>query len=480
MRPVIFKRTRLIVVLAVLFFLYIIFYKWHTSVNLRGISDRDGNESLSQREKTEIMDSEDKLTENEGIKNRDEKIGNSFDTENEIKENDSESKESEQETNKDQDENEQEDENEAYSKELEEPKELTPSKNTPETEQENQVNIEKEQVIVVLVIACNRPEYVKKCIDTLLEKRPADLKAQFPIVVSQDCGHEETEKVIASYGNKLKLIKQPDLSAIHGVAAHMVGYYKLSRHYKWALGQIFDVMGFDAAVIVEDDLEIAPDFYDYFAATRPLLDQDPTIWCVSAWNDNGKEECVKDNGLLFRSDFFPGLGWMLKRSLWNELRPKWPNAFWDDWMRNPEQRQDRCCIRPEICRTKTFGENGVSQGQFYLQHLQYIKLNDKFFHFRNKDLSYLLKDSYDSDFHNHAYMIPSASFSEIKSGKVSTTVVRVQYEDNSSFESLAKQFGIMSDLKSGVPRMAYRGIVVFIYKGIRVFLAPPDQWTGYE
>ena len=35
----------------------------------------------------------------------------------------------------------------------------------------------------------------------------------------------------------------------------------------------------------------------------------------------------------------------------------------------------RACIRPEISRTVTFGDKGVSAGQFYKQHLQYIRLN---------------------------------------------------------------------------------------------------------
>jgi len=30
---------------------------------------------------------------------------------------------------------------------------------------------------------------------------------------------------------------------------------------------------------------------------------------------------------LYRSDFFPGLGWMLARSTWDELSPKWPKAY---------------------------------------------------------------------------------------------------------------------------------------------------------
>ena len=36
-------------------------------------------------------------------------------------------------------------------------------------------------------------------------------------------------------------------------------------------------------------MEVAPDFYSYFQATRPLLATDMKLWCVSAWNDNGKE-----------------------------------------------------------------------------------------------------------------------------------------------------------------------------------------------
>eukprot|EP00951_Prasinocladus_malaysianus_P022247 scaffold185897_cov40-Prasinocladus_malaysianus.AAC.1 len=59
---------------------------------------------------------------------------------------------------------------------------------------------------------------------------------------------------------------------------------------------------------------------------------------------------------LYRSDFFPGLGWMLTKDLWEELRPKWPRAYWDDWMRQSEHRKGRQSIRPEVCRTFNFGE----------------------------------------------------------------------------------------------------------------------------
>jgi len=43
---------------------------------------------------------------------------------------------------------------------------------------------------------------------------------------------------------------------------------------------------------IADDLDIAPDFFEYFSATHSILISDPTLWCVSAWNDNGKDSLV--------------------------------------------------------------------------------------------------------------------------------------------------------------------------------------------
>jgi hypothetical protein len=67
---------------------------------------------------------------------------------------------------------------------------------------------------------------------------------------------------------------------------------------------------------------------------------------------------------------------MMSRALWTELKPKWPAGFWDDWLREPEQRRGRSCIRPEMNRVFTFGaEGGASGGQFYHEYLATIQLN---------------------------------------------------------------------------------------------------------
>ncbi|XP_077577934.1 alpha-1,3-mannosyl-glycoprotein 2-beta-N-acetylglucosaminyltransferase a [Stigmatopora nigra] len=335
-------------------------------------------------------------------------------------------------------------------------------------------------VVPVLVMACDRVT-VRRCLDKLLSYRPS--AERFPIVVSHDCGHAATAEVIRSYGNNVTYMAQPDLGDVVAPPEHkkFQGYYKIARHYKWALKQVF--AKYKAVIIVEDDLEVAPDFFEYFSATLPLLRSDPNLWCVSAWNDNGRDGVVDPaaSALLYRTDFFPGLGWMLLRELWEELEPRWPASFWDDWMRRPEQRRGRQCLRPEISRTLTFGRKGVSLGQFYDKYLRFIKLNSEFVHFTQLDLTYLKPDVYDQTFTERVYAAPIVTMEELQRGALEGDgPFRLQYSSKESFRLFAKNLGVMDDFKSGVPRTGYKGVVALFYRGRRVYLVPPPGWTAYD
>uniref|UniRef100_A0A7G3AQE2 Alpha-1,3-mannosyl-glycoprotein 2-beta-N-acetylglucosaminyltransferase n=1 Tax=Lutzomyia longipalpis TaxID=7200 RepID=A0A7G3AQE2_LUTLO len=336
-------------------------------------------------------------------------------------------------------------------------------------------------VIPVIVFACNRIS-ISNCLDNLIQYRPN--KKQFPIIVSQDCDDEPTRNVIQSYKQQVSLISQPDQSdiVVPPKDKKFKGYYKIARHYGWALNTVFS-RGYDYVIIVEDDLNVAPDFYEYFLATYPLLKNDSSLWCVSAWNDNGKVGLIDEAAasLLYRTDFFPGLGWMLTKELWGELSVKWPKAFWDDWIRHPEQRKERSCIRPEISRTRTFGKIGVSNGLFFEKHLKYIKLSEKFVPFTKMNMTYLLKTNYDATFLKHVYELPVVTYEELRRGMVSTKdPIRIQYNTKDQYKKTTKMLGLMDDFKSGVPRTGYHGIVSFFYNNQRVYLAPNRNWKGYD
>uniref|UniRef100_A0A915J5R2 Alpha-1,3-mannosyl-glycoprotein 2-beta-N-acetylglucosaminyltransferase n=1 Tax=Romanomermis culicivorax TaxID=13658 RepID=A0A915J5R2_ROMCU len=272
--------------------------------------------------------------------------------------------------------------------------------------------------IAVLVISCNRPNALKNVIDQLLKLRSS--VEQFPVIVSQDCFHDESLNVIKNYGSQITHIQHPDNTPITlpPKETKFLGYYKLARHYRWALNKTFYDFGHESVIIVEGERE----------------------------------------------------------------------TFWDDWMRHPDQRKNRACIRPEISRTamSLHGKVGVSKGLYFDKHLKFIKLNDKYVNFSRLDTSYLLKDNYDEPFVKLVY---STTLVDNWNALLALTAddkklhpksLRLTYTDQNSFNSLAKSAKIMEDAKAGVPRMAYRGIVTFMYKQTRVYLTPLPGWTQYD
>ena len=116
-------------------------------------------------------------------------------------------------------------------------------------------------VMPVLLFSCNRVS-VNRALDLLISYRPS--KEQFPIIVTQDCGHQETRyvsmsgtheddafasfrNVIESYGDEIIYIQQPDLSEpkLPEKEKKFKGYFKIARHYGWALNQTLMSMGYD-------------------------------------------------------------------------------------------------------------------------------------------------------------------------------------------------------------------------------------------
>ncbi|PRP75643.1 alpha-1,3-mannosyl-glycoprotein 2-beta-N-acetylglucosaminyltransferase-like isoform 1 [Planoprotostelium fungivorum] len=320
----------------------------------------------------------------------------------------------------------------------------------------------------VIIFAYDRPDYLKKTLDTVFSYIPKDI----PVIVSQDATNTEVAEMARKYPRVVHIQnifrKKPQKNS----PMDKDGYYYLSEHYKFGLQTAFERLLFDNVIILEDDLQIAPDFFSYFVRLAPLLDEDPSIFCVSAWNDNGRKEYIKDPEALYRSDFFPGLGWMLNRNVWAELSDRWPKAFWDDWLRDRDRRKGRVCIRPEISRTFTFGSEGTSLGQFYNQYLRYIVLNDQPIDWSTKDVSYLKKEEYDRRLKEQIETAKSISNEGEITGDERTYKITYNMRD---FTGLAQRLGIMDDEKDGVRRTAYKGIIHLRHKGSLLLLVPRDH-----
>jgi alpha-1,3-mannosyl-glycoprotein beta-1,2-N-acetylglucosaminyltransferase len=385
----------------------------------------------------------------------------------------------------------------------------------------------------VLVFTFKRADYFERSMWKLYEHHPAQKFVQkanklrqtsnnvnrimgSPVIISQDGNDPEVKAVIDAYREAFEINLGVPLYRIEHYRApdeekdinvdpwnknDTKPYIDLAKHYGWALEQTFSGASYDLddshrnqrvtkpplpnrVIILEEDIEIGRDFFSFMNATADLLDNDDSLLAVSGYNDNGKKQIVADVKRVVRSDFFPGLGWMMPRRVWfgveshpnSALRSRWaPNGYWDDWMREPDIRLGRQVLRPEVSRTFHFGNiHGVSQTDVR-ESLNQVELDRVDVQWEKEDLSYLSPERFAESYWGRVSNAKLVSSEADAKYYIAHGDVRLNYDSQLQFESFAMIFGIMSDEKAGVPRTAFEGIVEIRYgKGdYIVFLTPP-------
>lgn len=387
----------------------------------------------------------------------------------------------------------------------------------------------------VLIFTYERAEYLERTLWAVFEHHPAQQQQQqttngnirsdgetikrgrivgAPIIISQDGNNADVAAVVETYrqlfemklGIPLYRIEHPRPRTPSNNEYNFydtdweLPYKMLAQHYGWGLEQTFsgDVYATNTnkhsrsisqppmpkrVIILEEDIEISRDFFSLMNATADMLDSDSTLFAVSAYNDNGNEGLVSDPNRLVRSDFFPGLGWMMPRSVWDgtaqqpeaRLKGSWPEGYWDDWIREPNVRRGRQVIRPEVSRTFHFGNvKGASQGEF-IKKLSKIQLDEVNVRWEDQDLSHLDTTAFAKDYWDRVSRAKIVASDVEAKKEVAYCDVRIEWNEWKQFKLLATKFDIMKDEKAGVPRTAYEGIVEIRYGGgdFFIYLTPP-------
>jgi alpha-1,3-mannosyl-glycoprotein beta-1,2-N-acetylglucosaminyltransferase len=197
----------------------------------------------------------------------------------------------------------------------------------------------------IIMLTHKRPEMLRRTLNSLLAVRGVTADGIF---VMQH-GKEQATLAVIEKDFKLKVFID-NVKKI-GRPNQNMGAMRIAQHYKFALTTAFKeaAPAAPAVLVVEDDLLFSPDFLEFFTATAPLLEVDktvpqhtllqlfysrtltlslrrplpPQLFAISAWNDNGFSGMVRDPFQLHRTGFFPGLGWLLSRELYEkELQPR--------------------------------------------------------------------------------------------------------------------------------------------------------------
>mmetsp|Transcript_8695 Transcript_8695/g.17449 ORF Transcript_8695/g.17449 Transcript_8695/m.17449 type:complete len:406 (-) Transcript_8695:8-1225(-) len=302
-----------------------------------------------------------------------------------------------------------------------------------EVESEIKSYIESGGKLTLAVLACNRPDYLKQTLDSLLD---VDGVRKENIVVIQDGKHAPVMDVVHDYGLDLVQNEGQQRSRIRD------GAEKIATHYKFAIQEAFNFnKESPAVIIIEDDFLFSPDFLQYFESNAPILDVDPTTFIMSAWNDNGLKIHVRDKRKLHRTNYFPGLGWLMPRKLWEEeLAAKWPRTHWDHWMRDRKQHKGRDCIHPEIPRDYHIGVKGTFMDDFH--HNTYFK-----------DIGYNKELGFEWDGDEYLNAVHSKYDADIlkkmKGGKELERIEQLQQEND-------QVFVIYISVKPGLPSQPFK------------------------
>ncbi|XP_050727643.1 protein O-linked-mannose beta-1,2-N-acetylglucosaminyltransferase 1-like isoform X2 [Eriocheir sinensis] len=299
----------------------------------------------------------------------------------------------------------------------------------------------------VVIMASSRPHYLYRLLRQLMTQPGVTLDQ---IMVSVD-GPEylETIKLVNLLGLKYQ-IHQPEGDWTP----------RISRHLRFALFRALNLLSVDKFIILEEDLMLSPDFIMYMQQTSVLLDEDQSIYAVSAFSHFSYNHVAHDPTRLTRVHSFPAYGWMVKRDFLRETLPKWPPVYvavdWDYWMGTDVVRLGREVVIPEVPRTAHLGVAGV---HFQGPDAKKAFLNRAFSHSTDIQLNVtrMKKDDYEEEM---KALLSSAvplnithlfSFSFPREGGVFAVCVHMRsLFDKSAFRLVSKALGLWNrDIREG-------------------------------
>ncbi len=266
--------------------------------------------------------------------------------------------------------------------------------------------------IAVVSVAHSRPDKLLRQLRSFATM-PAEDRADFTFYVSLDVARSRDayaalllDPDVGGMVRRLLVMPETFVHSRAGVAGfsepfHRSALYLIAEHFRFAMAVAFGVLGHEKVIFIEDDLLPAPDFLQLFKQAAPLLDRDPSLFCVSSWNDNGLADIgASDTRRLLRTEFFPGLGWLTTRALWRErLERQWPQRAtmgWDHHLRASGMVQGLDCVHPVVPRVQhMFGAgtnvNGTKREADFFSRYAFSSARDPA---GFGDLAYLLRDAY--------------------------------------------------------------------------------------
>ncbi|XP_066956988.1 protein O-linked-mannose beta-1,2-N-acetylglucosaminyltransferase 1-like [Macrobrachium rosenbergii] len=116
-----------------------------------------------------------------------------------------------------------------------------------------------------------------------------------------------------------------------------------------------------AAIFLDEDVKVSPDFFSFMGKTIRLLKEDPTLYCINGFSATGFSGLAHDPCVVLRARVQVEWGYAISLQFIQEALNKWPlnpdesdTLFYDEWLYR-HVSGTRECLFPEVSRTNHFG-----------------------------------------------------------------------------------------------------------------------------
>ena len=241
----------------------------------------------------------------------------------------------------------------------------------------------------IVVLACKRPSMVLHLLNSLVSLSQID---EFSLYVSFGCPESLSSLEFTNHSISFLHYHDPETQK-----AIPHPFLRIQLHYQFVLQELFERRNHSHVIILEDDLGLSPDLLNFYKQTSQLLEADPSLVCVSAFNDHGYGENA-DPILLKRTASFPNLGLMFHRHGYDVLWYKQPLTHttngWDPWLRIRAASLQVECVYPVTPRIRHLvsPESSTASKALSMRLSSYPIVSELV---DLGDLSYLIQDNYD-------------------------------------------------------------------------------------
>lgn len=115
-----------------------------------------------------------------------------------------------------------------------------------------------------------------------------------------------------------------------------------------------------AVILLDEDIEVSPDFFSFMSQTLGVLQSDPTLYCINAHSAGGFRGLAHDETQVFRGSVQVEWGYAVTLDFVREALSLWlnttsPNTLYYDFWLYMNVRKQRECLFPEVTRSRHFG-----------------------------------------------------------------------------------------------------------------------------